>query len=170
MELLTAMAVFSALVGSLLLDVHLLHQLNRWYYRLVCRIPTQPVRLAALPEPGRPIRGESLVVGISSEGLQVRSTRKKHHVLLRVEADGTVRAGASVWMWLCLLVWLGVMGLMAAASLHHPLHHAALLLSGVVVTTGACWALLRSRTRAMVAATERVVAARLHEERLTEIG
>jgi hypothetical protein len=142
--------------GLFLMDITLMLRLSRRYYRLVCVVPAGSVALPAVMPRGR-LCGEDLEVAADPDGLQVRSTRRKHHILLRVTPDGRVRAGAAACMWLCLVGWVSVVGLMGVVALGRPLIELLGMLTvsgGMIVGVGL---LLRWRTRRMIAVLERVL-------------
>ncbi|MFT5679934.1 MAG: hypothetical protein ACI8RZ_000839 [Myxococcota bacterium] len=157
MEQLLALSPLPIGFALLMLEVHLMLRLSPRYYRLVCRVPTRPVTLPDnLPDDAL-LRGEGLEVCVGWDGIQVRSTRKKHHILLRVDRGGQARAGAAVCMWLCLAVWLGVVGLLAVASVGRPLAEMLAMLSGSLVMLAGLGALLRWRTSKMIAGVEKLL-------------
>lgn len=158
MELLLAMMPLLAVVGGIALEVGLTLRLSPRYFRLVCRVPTRPVRLPDDLPDDLLLRDRALEVRVSPGGIQARSTRRKHHVLLRIDRAGQARAGAAVSMWLYLVTAIGVLGILAAAALSHPLLTALGLLVGIGTVAGGTGLLLRWRTRRMVDDVERLIA------------
>jgi len=156
MEILLSVLLVLAILGTIPADTWMAHRMGRHYYQAVCRVPMRRADIPLLPLPPASLSHEKrgVVVVASCDGVQVRSSNPKNHLLLRIDGDGRVWAGTQLVMWLVLTAWTACLALMAIAALYQPPQSAALLLVAMAATVGGTGALLWWQAHRLLTATE----------------